>query len=234
MPSLFIGLLALVLGLWLLKSFAHIDPRSLIRIGRTTGGVVALAGAALLGSRGQIYAALPLGAAGLGLLGWNIPGMSGFWPFGQQSSGRMSRVRSNFVEMQLDHETGAMTGTIIAGRLKGTALETVESSVLASLMGEFDQESQNLLAAYLDRRHPGWRENADAGATAGRGGAPRSGKMTDEEAYQILGLEPGASAEEIGRAHRGLMKKLHPDQGGSTYLAARVNEAKDVLLRRHQ
>jgi DnaJ domain len=234
MPTLFIGLLALALVLWLLKGFASIDPQYLIKVGRTAGGIVALAGAAFLGSRGQIFTALPLGVTGLGLLGWNVPGIGGLWPFGPRSSGQMSRVRSNFIEMKLDHDTGAMTGTIIAGRLKGTALDALESSVLAGLLPEFDQESQSLLAAYLDRRHPGWRENAHDGAAAGRGGSPRSGKMSDEEAYQILGLQPGASAEEIGRAHRGLMKKLHPDQGGSTYLAARVNEAKDVLLRRHQ
>jgi DnaJ-class molecular chaperone len=90
------------------------------------------------------------------------------------------------------------------------------------------------LMAYLDRREPRWRENAEGYAAAGQGGAARTGKMTEEEAYQILGLQPGASAQEVGRAHRSLMKKLHPDQGGSTYLAARVNQAKDVLLRRHR
>jgi DnaJ-domain-containing protein 1 len=88
--------------------------------------------------------------------------------------------------------------------------------------------------AYLDRREPSWRDHVQGGAAAGPGRAWSSGKMTEEEAYQILGLKPGASPDDIGRAHRTLMKKLHPDQGGSTYLAARVNEAKDVLLRRHR
>ncbi len=102
-----------------------------------------------------------------------------------------------------------------------------------SLLPEVDEESRALLMAYLDRREPSWRKHADAGAAAGAAHVD-SGKMTEEEAYQILGGEPGASAADIGRSHRTLMKKLHPDQGGSTYLAARVNQAKDLLLKRHR
>ena len=106
---------------------------------------------------------------------------------------------------------------------------------LIGLLGEIDEESCALLMAYLDRRQPAWRENAQDYAATGTGRSSwSSGKMTEEEAYKILGVQPGTSAEDIGRAHRALMKKLHPDQGGSTYLAARVNEAKDVLLRRHR
>jgi DnaJ-domain-containing protein 1 len=233
MPTIFIGLIALILVLWLAKSFAKADPKYLIRVGRTAGGIVALASAAFLGVRGQLSVAVPLGLTGLGLLGYIPLGRSGFWTGDHKSAGQMSQVRSNFLTLELDHDTGAMTGEITAGRLAGTKLDTLELSTLVGLLGEFDVESRDLLAAYLDRRHPGWREDAQGDPAAGSG-PPRSGKMTKEEAYQILGLEPGASADEIGRAHRGLMKKLHPDQGGSTYLAARVNEAKDVLLRRHR
>jgi hypothetical protein len=94
---------------------------------------------------------------------------------------------------------------------------------------------RGLFAAQSDGGQSRWGENAqgDAGA-GGRTRSAGSGKMTEEEAYQILGVQPGASADAITRAHHALIKKLHPDQGGSTYLAARINEAKDVLLRRHR
>jgi DnaJ domain len=263
MPTILIGIAVLVLVLWAFNTFTKADVKGLAqgaRVGRGfaamaaaavgafnqpsptgfargirfAGGVVALAGAAFLGARGQILTAAGLAVTGAGLLGW-IPWNP--FPFGrrdQRSRGQTSRVRATFLEMELDHDTGAMRGRIVAGRYAGASLDTLEFSTLIALQSEFDQESRALLAAYLDRRDPRWREHAQAGATAGQRAAPNSSKMTEQEAYQILGLETGADAEEISRAHHALMKKLHPDQGGSTYLAARVNEAKDVLTRRHR
>src|ERR1700741_4842618 len=99
MPTLFIGLLALILVLWLLKSFARADPRYLIKVGRTAGGIVALAGAAFMGVRGQLSVAVPLGVTGLGLLGYLPRGSFGFWPGGAKSAGQTSQVRSNFLEV---------------------------------------------------------------------------------------------------------------------------------------
>jgi hypothetical protein len=171
--------------------------------------------------------------AGLALLGW-IPGAATFGQRTQKTAGQVSRVRSAFVEMELDHDTGRMRGRILAGRYEGTSLDALDVATIIGFLSEVDEESRLLLAAYLDRRQPGWREHAQGDAAAGRERSTRRGPVTEEEAYQILGLQPGASIEEITRAHRNLMKKLHPDQGGSTYLAARVNEAKEVLLRRHR
>jgi hypothetical protein len=234
MPALIFGVVVLVLALWVLGFFANADTRKLVRILRPAGGIGALALAAFLGVRGELAVAVPLGFAGLSLLGWLPFGPAGFGQRTSKTPRQVSRVRSAFLEMELDHDTGAMQGRILAGPHEGVPLEALDVPTLVSFLAAIDEESRALLAAYLDRRDPTWREHAEGDATAGQGSPSRSGKMTQEEAYQILGVQAGASAAEIGRAHRTLMKKLHPDQGGSTYLAARVNEAKDILLRRHR
>ena len=235
MATLIFGLVILVLVLWALNAFTKVNPQTAAIVLKTGGGIGALAVAGVLGLRGRLDIAIPIGLTGLGLLGWlpwSIPGIAART---RKSTGQVSRVRSAFLEMELDHDSGAMHGRILAGRQEGASLDALDLATLTGFLADIDEESRALLMAYLDRREPRWREHAQADAATGPsrpgwGG----GKMTEEEAYQILAVQPGASADEIGRAHRSLMKKLHPDQGGSTYLAARVNEAKEVLLRRHR
>ena len=224
------GLVALAILLWAAQKYLQADPRKLAAVLKLGGGIALLAFAAFLGARGEIAIAAPLAAAGLGLLGWLPFGPAGFGARTQKSSGQVSRVRSAFLEMELDHDSGAMRGVILAGPREGTRLESLDVATLVGLMNEIDDESRALLAAYLDRRDAGWREHAQADAAAGRGDFSR-GPMTEQEAYEVLGLQPGAKAEDIVHAHRTLMKRIHPDQGGTNYLAARVNEAKDTLLR---
>jgi len=233
MPLL-LGVVVLVLLLLAIGGFSKADPKQTARLLRVMGGGAALIFAAFLLFRGEIGIAIPIGAVGLSLLGWISLWPASFAGRTRKSSGQSSRVRSAFLEMELDHDSGAMHGRILSGRYEGAALDALDLKTLVGLLGEIDDDSRQLLMAYLDRREPRWREDAQSDAATGGRAAPRGGKMTEEEAYQILGLQPGASAQDVARAHRSLMKKLHPDQGGSTYLAARVNEAKEVLLHRHR
>jgi hypothetical protein len=234
MPEILLGLVVLLLLMWAASAFSKADPKQAARVVRAIGGGAALLLAVFLLFRGEIGVAIPVGVFGLGLLGWmSLPAT--FAARTQRNTGQASRVRTAFLEMELDHDAGAMRGRVLAGSHQGASLDALDRATLLNLLREFDDDSRNLLAAYLDRREPGWREHAQRDAGAGRTARGASaGKMTEEEAYQILGITPGASTEEITRAHRSLMKKLHPDQGGTTYLAARINEAKDVLLRRHR
>ena len=119
----------------------------------------------------------------------------------------------------------------------GRDLDALSQADLFALIGELqsaDPDGLALAEAYLDRRLPGWREHAQRDGHGGRRRAAGECPVTEDEAYQILGLQPGASLDEIRKAHRTLMKKLHPDQGGTAYLAARVNEAREVLVGRHR
>jgi DnaJ-domain-containing protein 1 len=142
--------------------------------------------------------------------------------------------------MTLDHDTGRMEGTILRGRFAGMRLAELGQADLLALLRECraeDEEGARLLEAYLDRVHPEWRDEL-AGERAGGGGSgagarsTSGGDMSVEEAYAILGLSAGADADAIKEAHRRLMVKLHPDHGGSDYLATKINRARDVLLHR--
>lgn len=237
--TLLLGIAAVGILWWLLNNFAQANAAAVAKAIRTVGGIVALGLAALLGLRGRIDMALLIGSAGIWLLGWpgfRLPGFGGATP---RKPGSMSRVRSPMIEMELDHDSGEMDGSVLAGTFMGRRLGTLEETDLRNLLGECragDPDGTRLVEAYLDRRFPHWRgdgrEHAQAGPDAR--GQSGSGAMTEEEALQILGLSAGATPDEIRNAHRSLMKKLHPDQGGSTYLAARVNQAKELLMGRRR
>ncbi len=128
-----------------------------------------------------------------------------------------------------------MSGEVLEGAFAGRRLDDLDQAELIALWRECraaDTQSASVLEAYLDRNlGESWRAAAGAGP-AGEGEAPGSAgeAMTSAEAYGILGLEAGASEKAIREAHRRLMQKVHPDHGGSNYLAAKINRAKELLL----
>ena len=151
------------------------------------------------------------------------------------SANQHSQVEARFVRIFLDHNSGAIGGEIIAGELVGSHLSQLGQSQLVSLWQNYiaeDSESAALLEAYLNHAHGnGW--HAQCGAQAGyksSGAVPSSGQMSLEEARKVLGVEEGAERKEIVAAHRRLALKVHPDRGGSNYLAAQINRAKEALL----
>jgi hypothetical protein len=151
------------------------------------------------------------------------------------AGGQSSTVATAFLRVTLDHDTGSMDGTILRGQFAGMRLAELGMPQLLALLRECraeDEEGARLLEAYLDRLHPDWRDELAGGPSGARSGAsrPAGGDMSVEEAYAILGLSPGASPDAIKEAHRRLMVKLHPDHGGSDYLATQINRARDVLL----
>lgn len=154
--------------------------------------------------------------------GWSSPG-------GAQSTG----VETEWLRMSLDHDSGVMDGVILRGRWIGRTLSALSESELFELLDACATDSQSLrvLEAYLDRRlGPEWRDRRPAREDEPPRHERRSDAMSREEACAVLGVKPDASEDEIKAAHRRLMRKVHPDQGGSDELASRVNRARAVLL----
>ncbi|UVC13145.1 DnaJ domain-containing protein [Mesorhizobium onobrychidis] len=225
----FVALLLVLLGV--ATVFLRADPARLASGMRTLGPVLlALIGVAVLLVGREGIGGLILSTA----LAW-YGSMRMKRPTAKLEPGKHSTVRTAALEMELDRDTGSLEGLVLAGRHEGKMLGTMSLAELQQLYRELpgDPESRQLLETYLDGRFPIWRKDAEANGGDGLGVSPGSGAMTKEEAYKILGLEAGAAAADVRKAHRRLMQRLHPDIGGTSFLAARINEAKDVLLSDH-
>ena len=230
MQYLLLGLAALLLFLLAARIYTMANPQVLVRQLRIGAGVAALAGAGFLVFRGLLGYGVALAALGSWLL-WGGGAFSWGRGSAQKAPGRTSRVATEHLEVELDHDTGEIIGRVLKGTFAGRQLEDLAPVETARLWQDCrfaDPQSAQILEAYLDRAHPTWRE--DLGRAEGGDATSREDGMTREQALEVLGLEAGASEDDIRRAHRDLMMKMHPDRGGSTYLAAQINEAKEVLL----
>ena len=225
---LLVGIAALVvLGLYY---FASATPAQVANTLRLVGPAFLVLVGAIFSFAGRISIGAPLIMLAVAWFGrQRRMGRS------RRTGGQKSVVRSAWLEMELDHDSGDMDGVVLVGRFEGRRLFEMSDDELLELAADVkdDRESAELLEAYLDRRIADWRAGFEPDEGAGLGAAPGSGAMTQKEAYEILGLAAGASEAEIREAHRRLMKRMHPDAGGSTFLAGRINEAKTVLLSRH-
>ncbi len=215
--------------LYFLGWFPKVDAAILARRLRGSTGALLSAGATLILTKNPILAVLA------GALAYAFARGPGWFQGGgaQRVEGAgASNVRTAYLEMSLDHATGVMSGRLLKGRFAGRALSDFTAAERLDCFAELctnDAQAALLFEAYFDRTAPGWNAGANSRRTYGDGA---SRGMGVEEAYLVLGLDSGATRADIQAAHRNLMKRFHPDQGGSTYLAAKVNEAKDVLLKR--
>ncbi|MEI9985732.1 MAG: DnaJ domain-containing protein [Aliidongia sp.] len=214
----------------IISLLTRVQPKSIVRaLWWGAGILVVLLGAGLL-MTGRGALDVPLGLLFFYLRsGGRLPSglvdrFRRWFGGGSGSAAASSAIETPWLRMTLDRATGALDGEVLAGRFAGAPLRQLDLDQLRTLHAECsaaDEQSARLIEAYLDRLHPDWRDGPPPTS---------SGGMTRDEALQILGLQPGADAEQIREAHRRLMLKLHPDLGGSDYLAGKINLARDVLL----
>jgi DnaJ-domain-containing protein 1 len=146
---------------------------------------------------------------------------------------KTSTVRSTHLEMTLDHESGTIDGRILFGKREGQLLSnlTLHELLEYSVEIETDTETVKLFQTFLDNVHPDWRDQYEEQSARRDAPSPPSGEVSQDQAYEVLGLEAGCTDEDIRKAYHRLIKRVHPDSGGTAALMAQVTEAKDRLLR---
>lgn len=215
-----LGLLALVLAA---RGLANASPARLAGLVRWLG-LFALVTLSVLFLARRVYI-LGFLSAGAAFLVWQAMRSGTAGP--AASGRRTSDVETGWLRMSLDLDSGATSGEVLKGGHAGRRLEDLSLAELREVLAEAridDPEAARLLEAYIARAHP------DAEPEAPNQGKPAR-PMTRDEAYSVLGLKPGATSAQVREAHRRLMQQMHPDKGGSDYLAAKINEARDLLLK---
>jgi hypothetical protein len=240
MIDLLIGAFALVLILILMHGFTRANPKALVKSFRYLGASALILTAAFFLVRGVVPAAVLLGSMAYGVFtgGRVWPGGWPYWHIPRAGSGPRSgqttQAATDWVDMELAHDTGEMRGRILKGAFAGRTLNQLTDEDALRFYAEAgvaDSETARLLEAYLERRlGADWRTKAQEKTSSSQQRSRGSSGMTREEAYRVLGLSAGASEDDIRDAYKRLMLNLHPDRGGTDYLAAKINEAKDVLL----
>lgn len=239
MVTLIAVIVLLGLGYFGLRQFTTIDPKKLAGYLRTIGAIALGGVALLLLVRGSVFSAAAVGGISLAVATGKFQWLAGLLQGGNSNAPRdaASRVTTKWLDLTLDQASGEISGTVRAGRFAGQKIGDLQFADLVELRRECtkdDQQSAAILAAYLDRVHgDAWREAEQPRAdTRGEGIKTSTSGLTRDEAYDVLGLAPGASDSEVAEAHRRLMMLMHPDRGGSDYLAAKINAAKALLLRK--
>lgn len=228
MIYLILGILLLLLVYGGANWYQSADPAAVKRVALSLGAGLLAVLALFLLFTGRIGAAIAFGAGAFGLFmrlrqAWGI--FSFFKrhvPGSQTGNNNHSTVETSHLKMTLYHDKAQLDGEVIKGLFQGRKLSSLSLGQLREKQQELigaDTEGLKLLESFMDKAHPNWRRTEGSGLP-----------MNEEEAYKILGLTPGCSEEDIRSAHKGLMKQLHPDSGGNSYLAAKINEARDYLL----
>lgn len=189
-------------------------------------GVVLISTGVLLLLFRAVVVAVPLVVLGVILL-FRKNGGAASGPASQTST-----VRSTYLEMVLDHDSGTIDGRILIGKREGQVLSNLALHELLEYYVEIetDDESIKLFQTFLDNAHPDWRDQHDERSARAEEQSPLSRELSQDQAYELLGLEAGCSEEDIRKAYRRLIKRVHPDSGGSAALMAQVTEARDKLI----
>ena len=230
---------------WLAKWFIRTPPKQVAkRVKQSTLIVVAalLMVMALTGKLhwlfGLLAGLMPFAQRLLALLrGYQMfKNMAGQFQKKSTTAPPQSTITTALLKMTLDHDSGELSGIVLDGQFRGQQLNDMPLDTLTTLLADCrvqDEESTTLLETYLDRRFgEQWREQFEQppGSQSTHQYQSDSGNMTVNEAYEVLGLSANASAEDIKTAHKRLIQKLHPDRGGSAYLATKINKAKEILM----